>query len=1089
MPDSRGAKSVTEGLNQLGEVSVDVYADLTRLDTDFNRANRKTEQFSRQMQGTVGKASKEAARQMNELDRATESLARSYSPLHAAQIRYARDLEKIGMLQKANVFSQKDAAFFTEKATAAYKRSADQQSRMFRFGQMAGEQIRRWGPILAAGAALGAVALVKQSLDMAKAIDETSKKLGVSTNEWQQWQYVAQQTGVKASELEQAFENLQKTVGRAAAGSERESKLFARLGIGLKDSSGQAKSTAAVMSELADGLGRITDKNQRAGAAAILLGENYAEIMPALEGGSDRINELSKAAERLGLVLSPEQIKKAAEAKQKFEDLQTVLSHRIAGTVADNADSIVYLTEKLSGLINMLGGAIKAWREFRLEAAIRMEQNTIDGWFSSDAMKSAAQDRRDRLQSQLDRARGVGSRVIVQGDPVGPVSNKGSLSGAPIRIPGATIRIQLPPARPAGAPTPKAAPSAKGPPIDVSDILAPKGRTGRQSTSEGPEFTQAMATAALRRVGIQTTSGQRSYATQKRMYEEFLAGKRPGPVAPPGASAHQPGGYKGQVAVDVGRRTNPNATPGQIKQALEAAGAKGVRVLNEGHAYHVTWAKKQKDLLEIAEDAVEQENRFRSQMGQIDSDELQLRLRNARSIDEIATIRAEQINRERDAFQANIEEQAREGQIGDTHAKALKAANEKLRADELAAMRADIEDDRMRELVALGSADVQNKMDWLAIQRELARTTGKRRDIELQLLDLEDKLEMAKLDEIRATSKNAAEVEAARRRSDYLIASRDDRRRVIERQNQGPVRDYFDTIPQTADEIADATERIRAARLEETRQRSVQFADDVGDAFGNMARSVARLESPLQILDNLLQDLAATFTEETLVRPVQEWARNRIGAPLAERVTGAPAGDQMLWSTTMNTAAVKTAFSLDALQLAATQAAQTLAMMSATGGGGAAGLVSSLGGMLAGAGSITASGAARLAPDVAATIAANPAIFHEGGRIGPGGRPIRARAPGEVDIRAQVDEYLIPAGPARRFGPMLDSIRAGRMPDFGAGLGGMSMSKTQQVAINVGGITVNGTGNDRADRRSGKQAAAALQREIRNTAKGGIRFQ
>lgn len=53
---------------------------------------------------------------------------------------------------------------------------------------------------------------------------------------------------------------------------------------------------------------------------------------------------------------------------------------------------------------------------------------------------------------------------------------------------------------------------------------------------------------------IRVSSGYRSTAEQQRLWEEYLAGKRPGPVAKPGTSTHERGRAIDVVWVSTGRQ-------------------------------------------------------------------------------------------------------------------------------------------------------------------------------------------------------------------------------------------------------------------------------------------------------------------------------------------------------------------------------------------------------------------------------------------------------------------------------------------------------------------------------------------------------
>ena len=67
---------------------------------------------------------------------------------------------------------------------------------------------------------------------------------------------------------------------------------------------------------------------------------------------------------------------------------------KIAGAVSDNIDLVAALANALVYLIDKTAGAIRAWQNWRQrEVANRQDQNVVDGWFTSDQDKAAAQAR------------------------------------------------------------------------------------------------------------------------------------------------------------------------------------------------------------------------------------------------------------------------------------------------------------------------------------------------------------------------------------------------------------------------------------------------------------------------------------------------------------------------------------------------------------------------------------------------------------------------------------------------------------------------------------------------------------------------
>lgn len=223
---------------------------------------------------------------------------------------------------------------------------------------------------LATGLSIGLITQgIKGALDYAGSLAEVSQQLGVTTKDLQVFRFAAGQVGVKQEQLETGLSKLTITLGKVAAGAKAPTAALNAIGISVDQLKG--KDTGEAFRIIADGLEKVTDRSQRAAVEVALFGKSGAQLDNLLAGGSSAINELSLAAEKLGIVLSDEQIQKADETADKLEAVKTVLMARVAGTVADNASAIVQLADSLAYLIAQAGEAAAKMTAFYRTIAIQ----------------------------------------------------------------------------------------------------------------------------------------------------------------------------------------------------------------------------------------------------------------------------------------------------------------------------------------------------------------------------------------------------------------------------------------------------------------------------------------------------------------------------------------------------------------------------------------------------------------------------------------------------------------------------------------------------------------------------------------------
>lgn len=214
---------------------------------------------------------------------------------------------------------------------------------------------------LVAGLSIGMfVDLIGKSLEYAGSLAEVAQQVGVTAKDLQVLRYAAGQVGVEQEQLETGLSKLTITLGKVAAGAVAPTKALKAIGVTADELKG--KDTGEAFRIIADGLQKVTDRSQRAAVEVTLFGKTGSRLDNLLSGGSAAINELSEAAEKLGIVISDEQIQRADETADKIRALKTVLAANISKAVADNASSILTLGNALAFLVQKAAEGVSGLR-------------------------------------------------------------------------------------------------------------------------------------------------------------------------------------------------------------------------------------------------------------------------------------------------------------------------------------------------------------------------------------------------------------------------------------------------------------------------------------------------------------------------------------------------------------------------------------------------------------------------------------------------------------------------------------------------------------------------------------------------------
>lgn len=274
----------------------------------------------------------------------------------------------------------------------AEKSTQDSAKAMQDLSKKAGEM----GKQVAIGvtAAVGSLgALVMKSVEATDRIDKMSQKLGLSSQGFQEWDYILGQNGISIDSLQGGMKTLTNMTDELMKGSKTATDSFGRLGISMDDLKG--KSQEEIFNMTVSALQGVTNETERAAIANDLLGRSGSELAPLLNAGAGAVDDLRQRAHELGLVLDEEAIQagvvlgdtmddvKASfgtvvtqigvEVMPIFQDfLDWILEHmpeiKETAETAFNAisDAVQWVSNNLNWLIPILAGVVGGFIAFQI---------------------------------------------------------------------------------------------------------------------------------------------------------------------------------------------------------------------------------------------------------------------------------------------------------------------------------------------------------------------------------------------------------------------------------------------------------------------------------------------------------------------------------------------------------------------------------------------------------------------------------------------------------------------------------------------------------------------------------------------------
>lgn len=169
--------------------------------------------------------------------------------------------------------------------------------------------------LAAAEVVRGIFELTERFSNFASEIATSAIAAGLSAESLQKIQFAAEQAGSSSGEVTGAMQKLTRVLYEAQSGSEEARKSFLAAGISVAELKG-FKTGADALGALSDRVKGISDPIKKQALATKLLGRGAGNMVEFLDQGSAAIKEMGDQAERMGAVLSDENV---AQLKE-FED-------------------------------------------------------------------------------------------------------------------------------------------------------------------------------------------------------------------------------------------------------------------------------------------------------------------------------------------------------------------------------------------------------------------------------------------------------------------------------------------------------------------------------------------------------------------------------------------------------------------------------------------------------------------------------------------------------------------------------------------------------------------------------------------------
>ena len=203
------------------------------------------------------------------------------------------------------------------------------------------------------GAALAFGVFTKKSFEYIDTLDKTSKRTGIATDTLQAFQLAALESGSSVEQAQKGLEKFARSVGDAQRGLKTQADIFKDLGVEIANSDGTTRDFNDILLDTAEGIKGFGTEADRASALANLFGRAGVAMSEIFKDGADGINEFTKRAQDLGIILPQSVIANVAKFNDQFAvfGLQVkAIGNNITGALAPALSIVVTrLSELLTG--------------------------------------------------------------------------------------------------------------------------------------------------------------------------------------------------------------------------------------------------------------------------------------------------------------------------------------------------------------------------------------------------------------------------------------------------------------------------------------------------------------------------------------------------------------------------------------------------------------------------------------------------------------------------------------------------------------------------------------------------------------------
>ena len=249
-----------------------------------------------------------------------------------------------------------------------FQKTLDRIARRARFVRSRMLSLRGVVTTIFGGGVAGAA--IKASADFGASLVELSRITGLTVERLQEYRRFFEEDGASSDIADRSITRLNKSLNEAQRGLATYTDAFDKLGVEILDSTGQLRSTDAVLQDI---IRRVDTSNitQFTGALSNIFGQSgFQQIAPALTRSLSDFDAAAQRLRNIGIITN-EQANNLKDLSQSFADLALSIKVQFASVVGENQTAF---NDLIQTIVQGLPRAFTA-----ISSSIRFIQENISG--------------------------------------------------------------------------------------------------------------------------------------------------------------------------------------------------------------------------------------------------------------------------------------------------------------------------------------------------------------------------------------------------------------------------------------------------------------------------------------------------------------------------------------------------------------------------------------------------------------------------------------------------------------------------------------------------------------------------------------